>query len=153
MYNVLYDGIPIYQDFAKMLMTVNMKNGINVNTIDTSSYGAYEAFKNNSNTAKVDCCPETLIDIAEHNDMSITQLDALLQTFNSTKLVLPKHLLKPCNKKSKLETNKEHLHDDIHMWVNKLDLSKRGKIIRKILKRAVSRPEEAFRAMLTMDLE
>lgn len=135
MYNVLYDGVPIYQDFAKMLMTVNVKHGINTNLIEGVSYGAWEAFKHSGNTEKVACCPETLLDIAEHNEMPFAQLEALRTVFQGSNIILPAHFLKRCNKRNKPDESFTDPGDVINTWIFKKELSKETRHLRRRLRK------------------
>lgn len=134
MYSVLYKGIPVYEDFAKMLCTVDNGLGINTSLIEGVSYGAWDAFKaTKGNTAKVASCPETILDISTTNGMPIAQLEALVRTFQETKLLLPEHLHKRCNKKNKPDKGFEDPGDIINRWVVNSELSKEAKSVRRML--------------------
>lgn len=133
MYKVLYSGIPVYEDLADMLLTADSDHGLNINLIQGTSYGAWEAFKT-GNASKVGSCAETLLDISEHNDMSLAELDALRRTFRSTKILLPEHMRRRCNWKTKI-THESFVDpgDVINTWVNRLELSAEARRIRKLL--------------------
>lgn len=132
MYSKLYDGVPVYEDFAKMLCTASDR-GININLVSDVSYGAWEAFKHTGNAQKVDSCPETILDIAEHNDMPFAQLDALIRTFNGSKLHLPAHHQRRCNIKNKPDEGLLDPGETISTWVKRMDLNKLGRDFRKHL--------------------
>jgi len=136
MYKRLYDGVPIYQEFAEMLLTADDGHGMNTHLIEGVSYGAWEAFSHAGNAEKVDSCPETVLDIAEHNDMPLAQLEALRNCFIGTRITLPSHHLRRCNLKSKLQ-DEEQIDPGatISNWVNRLELDKRAKEIRRTLSR------------------
>jgi len=134
MYLKLYDGVPIYQDFARMLLTADEGHGINTHLIEGVSYGAWEAFSNSGNAQRVDSCPETYLDIAEHNDMPLAQLEALKNCFEGTRIALPEHHLKRCNLKSKpMDESSIDPGNTINTWVNRLDLCRKAREIRKTL--------------------
>lgn len=142
MYKKLYGGVPIYEDFADMLLTADDKHGMNTVLVEGVSYGAWEAFSNSGNTEKVDSCPETLLDIAEHNDMPLAQLNALKVCFNNTRLQLPQHLLRRCNVKAKMDESLVDPGQTISTWVNRLELCKKAREIRKTLKRLMHCPDQ-----------
>jgi hypothetical protein len=142
MYNKLYCGVPVYEDFAKMLMTADENHGINTSLIEGVSYGAWEAFSNSGNAEKVDSCPETLLDIAEHNDMPLAQLDALIACFNSTRLHLPAHLKRRCNVKTSMDESFVDPGATISTWVNRVELCKKAREIRKTLRRVMHCPDQ-----------
>lgn len=98
MYNKLYEGIPVYRDLAKYLMTV-CDYGLNLNLVRDQSYGLTEAFENFKNNAVAD--PITLHDISMVNDMTYAELNALIRTFTCQKLQLPPDQYKRCNMKTK----------------------------------------------------
>jgi len=141
MYKVLYRGVPVYEDFADMLCTTS-KLGINTSLIEGVSYGAWEAFKAGRNTEQVAACPETLLDISEHNEMPIAQLEALLATFRSTNIVLPAEQLKRCNKRSKPDKWDNDPGEIISTWVNKMDLGKQARRVRRRLNMFAACPEK-----------
>lgn len=153
MYKVLYSGIPVYEQFADMLCTVNIKHGINTNLIEGVSYGAWDAFKNMGNTEKVVSCPETYFDIANVNDMPFSQLESLLSTFNSTNIVLPLHLLRRCNTKGKPDKIECDLGETISTWVNRLELDDDVRKIRRNLRRCYYRQAEQISALFTSDAD
>jgi len=141
MYLKLYSGVPIYEDFAKMLMTADDDHGINTNLIEGVSYGAWEAFSKSGNSQAVDSCPETILDIAEHNDMPLAQLEALRKCFVCTRITLPQHHLRRCNVRTKLKD--EDFRDPgsiISTWVNRIELGKRAREIRKTLTHLSHKP-------------
>jgi len=145
MYKKLYLGVPIYEDFADMLMTADGKHGINTYLVEGVSYGAWEAFSNSGNTLKVDSCPETILDIAEHNDMPLAQLNALKVCFNSTRLHLPEHLHRRCNVKAKMDESFVDPGETISTWVNRIELCKKAREIRKTLKQLMHKPGQLGR--------
>lgn len=140
MYFKLYEGVPVYENFARMLMTADAKHGMNTSLIEGVSYGAWEAFSNSGNTKRVDSCPETILDIAEHNEMPFAQLHALQACFDNAKIHLPEHHLRRCNIKTKMDEPMLDL-GDIHTWVNRLDLCKRAREIRKTLSKISANPK------------
>jgi hypothetical protein len=146
MYSVLYRGVPIYEDFAKMLLTADDKHGINTNLIQGVSYGAYEAFKL-GNTPKVDPCPETIIDIAEHNEMPLAQLEALRSCFSNSRITLPPVHMRRCNLKNKTkDTDFCDPGDTINTWVNKSELPPKTRLYCTFLETEVNwSPLEAFK--------
>lgn len=150
MYKRLYNGVPIYEDFADMLLTVNTKLGLNTNLVEGVSYGAWEAFKLGSAT-KVDSCPETLLDIAIHNDMPFAQLDALASTFRSTNIVLPQHHLRRCNTKTRTDKFDVSLGETISTWVNRIDLTKQSRMIRRLTVKATRDPAGVLRDLCHSD--
>jgi uncharacterized protein YifE (UPF0438 family) len=141
MYAVLYDGVPVYEDFAKMLRTAHGK-AINMALVEGISYGAVEAFKLR-NSQKVDAVPETLLDISLVNDMPLAQLGALSQTFTLSNIVLPAHLMRRCNTKVKDSGKWCDLDSIFASTVKGFKLSKRAGQYRKLLSRARSDPREA----------
>lgn len=140
MYKVIYGGVPVYEDFADMLLTANSPSGMNTYLIEGVSYGAWEAFSSTDNTIRVDSCPETLLDIAEHNDMPLAQLDALISAFRHAKLQLPQHLTKRCCVKAKMDKGVGNLDEVISRWVTAINLGKKAREIRKTLKQVMLRP-------------
>lgn len=132
MYRKLYAGVPVYEDFADMLCTASDR-GININLISDVSYGAWEAFVHAGNTEKVDSCPETLLDIAEHNDMPFAQLDALVRTFRGSRIQLPDHHMRRCNLKNKPDESLLDPGATISTWVQRMDLTKLGRDFRRHL--------------------
>jgi hypothetical protein len=99
MYKVLYAGLPVYEDLADYLMSVS-NYGLNFNLVEQHSYGAAEAFKNFKSGAVADA--NTWHDISQVNDMSYSELTALVRTFRNQKLVLPREQYVRCNLKSKI---------------------------------------------------
>jgi len=146
MYKVLYKNIPIYEDFADMLVNINNKNGLNINLIENISYGTFEAFSNPSN-ATVDSVPETLFDISSNNEMSYAELDALRATFNNTRIVLPDALNNRCCRKSKVNEPDLGLSELISNWVNKAELSKSANGIRRMLTRCRHHPLDVLKQL------
>lgn len=148
MYKKLYSNIPIYEDFADMLITAHDKQGININLVENQSYGATEAFKNAGN-ATVDPCRETLLDISTANNMSFAELDALQRTFRSTKIDLPIEMLRRCNIKSTPDTT---FVDDpgslISTWVNRLTLNAFARRTRQMLDRLQQNPKQVLTKLI-----
>lgn len=151
MYKVLYRDVPVYEDFADMLCTVNIKSGININLIEGVSYGAWEAFKNKGNTEQVVSCPETLLDIANSNDMPFAQIESLIQTFRNANLVLPQHLIRKCNVKNKPDKTECDLGEIISTWVNKIELDVKVAKIRRKLRTCFYQPYKEISALFNID--
>lgn len=151
MYKVIYAGIPYYEDFADMLLTADDKLGLNTELISGVSYGAWEAFKA-GNTSSVDSCPETILDISEHNEMPIAQLEALRETFNNSAISLPPHLKRRCNRKNLTDKVDLHLCDSIATWVNRVELSKDARRIRRQLGKMQHHPRQTLDGMLSNTL-
>jgi hypothetical protein len=142
MYSILYEGVPVYSDFAKMLQTAHDKLKLNFTLVEGVSYGASEAFKVR-NTHKVDVCPESIIDISIVNDMSIAELEALKMVFQQSKISLPPHQQRRCNLRARTQKWVD-LADDISGWVDRLSLGKFQKQVRKKLVLATKDPMAAL---------
>jgi len=96
MYNILYDGVPIYQDIAKFLMRIGGKHGLNVNLI--SSYNLISAFKSphNEKLGPIDL-PLTYVSMSMINKMDIGELNTIKRWCETFELTFSPELSKRCN--------------------------------------------------------
>lgn len=109
MYAVLYKNIPVYEDLAKFLQRSSEKFRINVNLV-SESFGASEAFANHQrNAEKVDVDTHTLLDVALVNEMTFSELDALVQYLRCGQLRFPPEHSRRCN----LRYSRVHAVDEI----------------------------------------
>jgi hypothetical protein len=141
MYAILYQGIPIYSDFAEMLRTTSSR-GINLQLIEGHSYGAVESFKLR-NTVRVDAVPETILDISLTNQMTLPELEALRLTFCKTRIALPDHLMRRCNLRNR-EQPVELLDETISRWVNHIPWTNHAFKYYQVLRSAQVKPIKAM---------
>jgi hypothetical protein len=96
MYNVLYEGIPIYQDIAKFLIRIGGNLGLNTNLID--SYNLNAAFKSPHNVklGQIDL-PLTYVSMSMINKMDIGELNTIKDWCKTFELTFSPELSKRCN--------------------------------------------------------
>jgi len=119
MYRTLYKDLPVYQDIGDYLCG-STSFGINKTLVTTHSYGLNEAFENYESGSRF--TDLVLLDISMVNDISIVELNNIIEFFRTRRPVYPVDQYRRCNRKNKpLSVDFDSLESEYTIYSDKVE--------------------------------